>query len=238
VSGDGTRPPEPSSLRLVVTLSLAGLASGLVLAGVFLVTRPMILHNQEQALRRAVLQVLPGAATFVPLERDGDALAPAPGAEGPPRPGEIVYAARDAEGRFVGYAVPAAGPGFMDSIGLIYGFDPETRRVVGMEVLESRETPGLGDKIAYDPEFRSSFESLAVEPAIVAVKDEPSRPNEVDAITGATISSEAVVSILNGSNASWLPLISEPPAEGVAAPLEASSSRRGPVEVNGPGGAR
>jgi len=75
-------------------------------------------------------------------------------------------------------------------------------------VLESRETPGLGDKIIYDEQFHENFVELAVEPTIVGVKrGEKTNPNEVDTITGATISSNAVIAILNGSSQKWLPLL-------------------------------
>ena len=78
-----------------------------------------------------------------------------------------------------------------------------------MQVLDSRETPGLGDKIITDDEFLANFEALAIEPSIVAVKKgKKTHPNEVDSITGATISSEAVVKILNESSQQWAPMLS------------------------------
>jgi Na+-translocating ferredoxin:NAD+ oxidoreductase RnfG subunit len=61
----------------------------------------------------------------------------------------------------------------------------------------SRETPGLGDKIYKDPKFVAEFHGLAVEPAIKLIKGHGEAANEVDAITGATISSKAVVRIVN-----------------------------------------
>ncbi len=65
-----------------------------------------------------------------------------------------------------------------------------------MEILDSRETPGLGDKIYKDAAFVANFASLSVDPEIVAVKKgNKSAPNQIDAITGATISSKAVVKI-------------------------------------------
>ena len=63
-------------------------------------------------------------------------------------------------GALVGFAIPAEGAGFQDTIKLIYGFDAASHRVVGMGVLESRETPGLGDKIAKDADFLASFRDL------------------------------------------------------------------------------
>ena len=63
---------EPTFLRLVVTLALAGLIAGLVLVGVYLGTLPIIQRNQAEALRAAVFKVLPGTSTIHALiRRDG-----------------------------------------------------------------------------------------------------------------------------------------------------------------------
>lgn len=185
---------QASSLRLVATLAGAGLLSGLALVGVFLGTQPRIEANREAALKRAITNVLPGTATIDPVS-PGDG-------------GETIYRGRSEGGVPLGYAIPAEGPGFMDTIKLIYGFDPERRVIVGMEVLESRETPGLGDKIIADPGFHENFEALEVETGIEAVKKgNKTAANQVDCITGATISSEAVVSILDRSTSRWLPVL-------------------------------
>ncbi len=63
------------------------------------------------------------------------------------------------EGRLVGVAMEAEGKGFQDTIRLIYGYSPDKQQVIGMEVLESKETPGLGDKIIKDEEFLDEFRS-------------------------------------------------------------------------------
>jgi electron transport complex protein RnfG len=133
-----------------------------------------------------------------------------------------VYGGYDELGDFVGYAMPAAGPGFQDTIGLLYGYQPDEKIVVGMEVLESRETPGLGDKIYKDAAFVGGFSALSVVPEIIAVKKgTKTRPNEIDAITGATISSKAVVRIINETQASWSAQLSAPGSE---PPLETTAS--------------
>lgn len=201
-------PREPGGFRLVATLFAAGLVSGVAIVGAYEYTRPIIAANDACALRRAVFEVVPGAERMQPIAlTDAGAHAPA---EGEPAD---VYAAYDAEGGFLGYAIPAEGPGFQDTIRLIYGYDPATRTIVGMSVLDSRETPGLGDKIYKDPAFDANFDALAVDPPIVCVKHgEKANPNEVDAITGATISSKAVTRIVAGANAAWLDrLPPEPP---------------------------
>ena len=203
--------PEPSSLRLVGTLGLAGLLSGLILVAVYELTLPIIEANNARALREAVFQVLPGTVEIRKLSVQGAALAEADDdAEGP-----AIYGGLDDGGALVGYAIPAAGNGFQDVIRVIYGYDPVRRQVVGFQVLESRETPGLGDKIFKDQAFLDNFDALAVDPQISAVpKGAKQAANEVDCITGATISSKAVVRILNAGNAQWLPRLPEAAAQG------------------------
>lgn len=192
--------PEPGSTRLVLTLAAAGLLSGLAIVGAYEVTLPIIEANNARALERAVFKVVPGSTGMQGLVID-DGSARVAGPDDAPD----VYAAYDEAGAFVGYAIAAEGPGFQDTIRLIYGYDPSARRIIGMEVLESRETPGLGDKIYKDAAFRANFDSLAVDPPIVCVKHgEKAADNEVDAITGATISSKAVTRIMGDANEHWL----------------------------------
>lgn len=204
-----------STARLVLTLTVAGLFSGLAIVGAYEITKPMIAANQAAALRRAVFEVVPGADRLQRLAwRDGT-LVPAEGDAG----GEpSVYAGYDAAGGFLGYAIPGEGSGYQDTIGLLYGFDPSCRLVVGMEILESRETPGLGDRIFKDPVFVGAFRELAIEPEIELVKEGASAPNQVDGITGAAISSQAVVRIINAANGEWLPRLPAPGEEPALAP--------------------
>ena len=191
----------PSSLRLVLTLAIAGLVSGIAIIGIYESTLPTITANKARELREAVFKVLPGVTQMQPLVYRGDQLV----AVGQPDKGEpVIYGGYDAGGDFVGYAMPAAGPGFQDTIAILYGYRPGEKLVVGMEVLESRETPGLGDKIYKDAEFVGAFSALSIEPEIVAVKKGTrTSQNEVDAITGATISSKAVVRIINEAHTAW-----------------------------------
>jgi electron transport complex protein RnfG len=205
MSGD-----RPHPIRLVATLSAAGLTAGLVLVGVYLPTKPLIDRHRAEAMKAAVLRVLPRTETVAALiARDG-ALVPHEDSTAVVAPGAGVFAGFAGDGALVGYAVPAEGPGYMDTVSLIYGLDVRRRLVLGMQVLDSRETPGLGDKIIHDEDFHANFGALAVEPSIVPVKrGAKTQPNEVDCITGATISSEAVVSIINQSWQQWLPILEQ-----------------------------
>lgn len=111
----------------------------------------------------------------------------------------LIFVGLDEAGSIVGYAIPARGPGFMDTIELIYGFDLQLRRIVGVAVTKQVETPGLGDRISKDRNFLANFDDLDVSGEIVGVKRDTEADNEVECITGATISSNYVVDILNGS---------------------------------------
>jgi electron transport complex protein RnfG len=186
------------------TLGFAGLCSGLAVVGIFLITQPRIERNRAEALEAAIFRVLQGASSRAAFVAEGARLVRRPDANGAPGGQEVVYAGYDAAGALLGFAIPAEGPGFQDTIKLIYGFDASARRVVGMEVLESRETPGLGDKIIKDTDFVGNFRNLAVDPTVVVVKAGRTSDNEVDAISGATISSQAVVKIINTSNDRWM----------------------------------
>jgi electron transport complex protein RnfG len=205
------------------TLGIAGMCSGLAVVGIFLLTLPRIERNRAEALEAAIFRVLEGARSRVAFVVRGAELvrfeSTNAGVGGVPKE-EAVYAGYDEAGALLGFAIPAEGAGFQDTIKLIYGYDVGARRVVGMEVLESRETPGLGDKILKDRSFLENFRNLAVEPEVVVVKAGRTRDNEVDAISGATISSKAVVRIINAANERWI--------DPVAALAETTGGARGP----------
>jgi electron transport complex protein RnfG len=205
------RERDPSSFRLVATLAVTAMLSGAVLASVYQVTKPVIDANKARALREAVLAVVPEAAHVGRLVlRDGRLVAV--------RQDEVVsepviHAGYGDDRGFRGWAIATEGPGFQDTIRVLYGFDPALQRVTGMHVLESRETPGLGDKIYKDEDFVANFAALAVDPVITVVKDGRDAENEVDAITGATISSKAVVKMINEANERWRPVLPTPGEE-------------------------
>ena len=206
-----TTSKEPGSFRLIATLGVAGLMSGLCLVGAFLYTEPPILAAKARALEAAVYEVLPGCSTYDVFEWSGGKLEKTSGVSGS---GERVFLGYDPSGKPLGYAIQAQVPGFQDIVAGIFGYVPESRTIIGFKVLESKETPGLGDKIIKDLVFLKNFEKLAVEPEIVLVKaGQNASPTEVDAITGATISSRAVVSLLNKGIHDWKPRLDKNTAQ-------------------------
>ena len=123
----------------------------------------------------------------------------------------------DEDGRLAGAAIEGAGMGYQDTIRVLYAYSFEERAITGLKVLETRETPGLGDKIETEPHFIANFEALdarlddsgsALRNPIVTVKQgEKTDPWQIDGITGATITSEAIGNILNDSAGTWVPIL-------------------------------
>ncbi len=191
-----------------------GMLCALLIVVVHELTRPIILRNRAEALEAAVLEVLPGAVRSAAFEARGDGFAKSEGAAGA---GPRVYAGYAADGSLVGVAIAAEGTGYQDTIELLYGYAPGRQAVVGMVVLQSRETPGLGDKIDTDPQFRRNFAALDValdetgrallHPVETVASGAKTAAWQVDAITGATISSKAVARIVGQSVAHWAPRI-------------------------------
>jgi electron transport complex protein RnfG len=215
---------EPSSTTLVAAISIAGFLSGLIIIAIYLATFDTIAENKARELREAVFRVLPGVTQMQKLRYDGEQLVVMP--EGARDDADTIYGGYDAEGHFVGYAIPNAGPGFQDTISVLYGYDPAARRMVGMWILDSRETPGLGDKIYKDAAFVANFDELAMDPQIIAVKKGTrAKPNEIDTITGATISSKAVVRIMNEAHARWDQRLPRPGDEPKLASKQTGSGR-------------
>jgi len=203
----------PNVWQMYRSMVGVGLLCGLLIVTVFLTTRPVIERNKAEALQRAIFQVLPEARSSATFRLDGEGFAPL---EGKAEPGELIYAGYAEDGRLVGLAIEAQGMGYQDVIGILYGYSFEKDAVVGIRVLESKETPGLGDKIETDEEFLKNFERLDVSltdeseianPIVFVKHGQKTEPWQVDGITGATISSKAIAGILNRSTAYWVPKI-------------------------------
>ena len=91
---------------------------------------------------------------------------------------------------------------------VIFGFDPATGKLTGMKVLDSKETPGLGDKIFKDQVFVDQFFAGPETPLVgVKIGAGKGNPNEIDTITGATISSKVVIDIINHGLEEWGPIL-------------------------------
>jgi electron transport complex protein RnfG len=188
---------EVPSWRLLVTLGGAGAIAGLLLVFVYQATQPAIQAYRAMVLRQAVQEVLKGPERWDTLYVVGDGLVAQPPAGVDAASLEMVFLGYREDGQPIGFAITGGEFGFQDIIDLIFGYDPQTRTVIGMKVLANKETPGLGDKIEKDSAFVAEFDGRVAPIVGVRAGRATGAANEVDMITGATISSRAVIAIIN-----------------------------------------
>ncbi len=207
-------PAMPSPLRLIATLGLIAMLSGFTIVLIYQITLEPIARNHREALERAVFEVLPGAVARANFAVDDGALVRLPDDE---LAAAELFAGFDAEGNLIGVAIEAASRGYADEIRVLYGYAPDREAIIGFTVLQSSETPGLGDKIETDPRFLANFEALDVQldetgealanPIRPVAEGAKTQPWEIDGITGATVSAVAVARALRESTETWVPLI-------------------------------
>ena len=220
---DAPAPKEVSTFRLVATLAIAGALAGLLIVLVNLHTKPIIDKYKAEQLQLAVYEVLPEVErydTFYLVDGELSSSLPANAKESEFK---RVYVGRDSNGETTGVAISRGESGFQDVIMVIFGHDPMTGKLSGMKILDSKETPGLGDKIFKDLNFVDQFFAGPETPLLgVKIGAGKGQPNEIDMITGATISSKAVIQIINNALKEWKPILDKgiPPTPADAAPAE------------------
>ena len=162
-------------LRLTVTLLLICGAVAAVLAGVNAITKDKIAAIQEQKTQAAIAVVLPGVAGVEEIPVTGE--------------NEIVTAVYAAEN---GYAVQVAPNGFDGAVTMMVGISEG--KVTGISVISHTETPGLGAVAAAQNAKGEAFRGQFVgQSGTLVIGD------QVDAMSGATITSKAVVAGVNAA---------------------------------------
>lgn len=175
-------------VKIFLNLIVVGAFSGAVLAGVFSVADPMIQANKEKELKESIFKVLPEAKDFKVLEKEFG-----------PKDKFVVYLGVDEARKPVGVAFKADGGGFQGNIGVMVGLNLDYLKLKNIEILDQLETPGLGDRIR-EASFKDQFKGVEVQPKVEYIKyKKPEKPNQIQAITGATISSDAVVKNINNA---------------------------------------
>jgi len=177
------------SSRMVVVLTGVGLLSGGFLASVGILTKDRIALNKKMEIERAIVSVVPGSVAGETLYEEKEF---------------IVYGGKNEAGDLQGFAIYTSGIGFQDKIVLMIGVDASLSRLNGLAVLDQKETPGLGAKITDRPSFLVYWENKDFTRTFSLRKPPAPAPeslsaSEVNTITGATISSEAVLSIVNAA---------------------------------------
>jgi Na+-translocating ferredoxin:NAD+ oxidoreductase subunit G len=201
--------------KMIRLMGSVSLICGVLIVGTYRGTKEPIKRNQETILQETIGQLLPGVQKQViyGVKPDGE-LAVLDSADGN---GARFFAGFDGSGKLLGLVLEGNERGYADNIKAMYTYSPEKEAIVELKVVEVKETPGLGDKIVTDKGFLSNFKNLeakldaakaALAHPIVAVKHGTKKnPWEVDAISGATISSRAIGRLLNKSTQQILPVI-------------------------------
>ncbi|MCL6450780.1 MAG: RnfABCDGE type electron transport complex subunit G [Acetobacteraceae bacterium] len=172
-------------LRLAGVLMLISALSGGALFVAYRLTSPRIGAETEARKQEALKQVLPAASGFIDRTGDARRLLTQP---------EFADVREVWEGRSlgtrVGWGILVAPRGYGGPVVTLVGVEAGGR-VAGVRVVSaSHETPGLGTRVG-EPAFLAQFRGLKP-PPLVVVRSRPEQRGEVQAVTGATVSSRAV----------------------------------------------
>ena len=211
-----------SMVTLVVVLTLVCLISALALALVNGLTEDRIAEQKRLARLRAVAEALPRDDVGYDNDPSEDMTTTTEWRE---RDGALkkIYLGKK-NGGVVGAAFTSVGVGYGGSITIMMGVDL-AGKVMGIEILEHLETPGLGaniesPKLGFEDQFRGKSSKGSPEGELVVVKTGEADDNwEIEALTGATISPSGVVQAVNGGLEKFLKyekqiLARETPREG------------------------
>lgn len=167
-------------IKLSLILGFVCVLAGASLSLVYQKTKPIIDQNSERRLKNALTEVLPNAevnpepivegALFETLKNKSKL--------------EKLYQAKRSDGTVV-YAAFINIAGYQGVIKALVGFDPTRSEILGANILEHSETPGLGARVAEEETDHKTF----LDGLIGKLKDR----DDYDTITGATISSQAVI---------------------------------------------
>lgn len=176
-------------IRLIIVLTTICIITGSLLGLTYNVTKDKIKLQEENLEMEALKTVLPDAIEFSKKLK-----------------GNVIdyYKALDNNGSVMGYAFIGEGKGYSSTIRIMIGVNPEGI-LQGIKIISQQETPGLGSKVdetkssgtLWDilkgkhlekpkgPWFQEQFRNRA--------------PDSVEAITGATITSKAVIDTVKGA---------------------------------------
>jgi len=172
--------------KMIIVLTAVMVISGLVLAATFEGLSDRIEANRVAALNASLAAIFEGRTdaeelNFQELESDGPS----------------IYRGQ-AGGETLGYAVRLETQGYGGTIIMLVGLSEDAQTIRGLSIVEQVETPGLGGNITRE-DFREQFEGLDATEQLSYVKNiepDPSE-NQVQALSGATITSGAIVSGIN-----------------------------------------
>jgi electron transport complex protein RnfG len=217
VAQPAVTPPTSPAAAMIRTLGLVSAICGLIIVGAYEGTYDAVAANKRIATERAVFKVIPAARSIAEfVAQPGGGISRVGAGDTANAPGGVkFFAAYDESGKLAGIAAEGGAKGYADTVRIMFGYSPDCQCVVGIGVVNMRETPGIGDKIITDREFLANFSALdvklkgdlsALANEVKAVKHgSKTSPWQIDAIAGATITSRAVGKAINDSAQALLP---------------------------------
>ena len=161
---------EESIFKVAVNLILACLASGVIIGLVYFVTAPIAVEKNEMIKQQSMKELVKDADSFKEIE------------------GKAEWFSAEKGGKVIAYVVPGETKGYGGAIKMLVAATADGK-IIDYNILSANETPGLGDNAAKEP-FKSQFKGKKID-SLEVVKD-PSNKENIQAMTGATISSKAV----------------------------------------------
>ena len=159
-------------LRFVLVLAIVCIVAALILGGVNNMTKPLIAAQKEKETNQALKTIMPEADKYDKKIFSG---------------GDYYQCYKGKQ--VVGYVLSAIGNGYSGDINMLVGIDNKGK-ITGIEILSQTETPGLGARCVEikhgqkQPWFLEQFKEKSAEALTL---------KGIEAITGATITSEAIV---------------------------------------------
>lgn len=191
---------------------LLAIIFGSSLAGVQAALGPRIEDNKLKETLEKVPVVILGQTAADELVAKGQPLTVTPNIVSVDKHGVTkfytLYRADFVDGTTAGWVAKTSGQGYADRIELLVGMDQDAEKVTGLFILDQKETPGLGNKIVEDP-WRAQYSGKSTATPFTVVKLPKGGVNEIDAISGATISSDAVTNLVNQTVSDLKPRVAE-----------------------------
>ncbi|MCR5733173.1 MAG: RnfABCDGE type electron transport complex subunit G [Lachnospiraceae bacterium] len=185
------------NIRAVVTLTVITVIAGLMLGYVYELTKDPIAIQKEASKQASYRSVFPDASGFAPYEgyneQEMRALLDQAGFSG--ETVSEVLTANDQSGNILGYVLNVITmEGYGGEIDISMGVTSEGK-LNGVEILTISETAGLGMKADTD-EFKSQFKDKTIS-QFAYTKSGATKDYEIDALSGATITTNAFVNAVN-----------------------------------------
>ena len=171
-----------------ILLLVSAIAAG-VLAVVNDITKPIIAERERLKAIEAYQEIIPEADDFEDFSSDEMKSLRA----NHPKIEKVVIAKKD--GNNLGYLVTSNGGGYGGNITVISGIIDG--KIVQIKILKHKETPNIGAKVE-NPSFQEQFKDMPTDNLINVVTSKKS-PNEIEKISGSTVSSKGVVAAVNAA---------------------------------------